>query len=167
MDYREEQRFRQPWLWCLVLLSMGGVLAVFGHGLITQLVFGQPWGDRPISDRSLVLSGLFTFAMGLGMIWLLYAVRLVTEVRADGVHLRFAPLARKHIPFSQIASCQARDYQPLQEYGGWGIRWGFRGNAWNVSGHRGAQLELRIGKPFLIGSQRAEELASAINTRLE
>ncbi|MGD8514703.1 MAG: hypothetical protein PVF52_03745, partial [Granulosicoccaceae bacterium] len=52
--FREEQRFTQRWLWILLMLSMPVVLAVFGYGLIEQLVYGKPWGDRPVSDATLV-----------------------------------------------------------------------------------------------------------------
>jgi hypothetical protein len=39
------------------------------------------------------------------------------------------------------------------EYGGWGIKYGKMGKAYNVSGNRGVQLEFTDGKRLLIGSQ--------------
>jgi TATA-box binding protein (TBP) (component of TFIID and TFIIIB) len=52
----------------------------------------------------------------------------------------------------------------LLEYGGWGIKYGRKGKAYNVSGNRGVQLVFKDGKQLLIGSQRAEELAEAISS---
>jgi hypothetical protein len=52
---------------------------------------------------------------------------------------------------------------PITEYGGWGIRWTLRGKAYNVSGRRGVRLDYENGKHLLIGSTRADELATAIH----
>ena len=60
----------------------------------------------------------------------------------------------------------ARVYRPIREYGGWGIRYGKNGKAYNISGDRGVQLELQNSKPLLIGSQRADELAQTIQQHL-
>ena len=81
----------------------------------------------------------------------------------NAVRLRFFPLIRRTIPLTEIQSCEARTYRPIREYGGWGIRWGFSGMAFNVSGDRGVQLVLAGRKRLLIGSQRADELAAIIN----
>jgi hypothetical protein len=50
----------------------------------------------------------------------------------------------------------------LRDYGGWGIRKGRSGWAYNVSGDRGVRLTYTDGETLLIGSQRADELAKAI-----
>jgi hypothetical protein len=50
----------------------------------------------------------------------------------------------------------------MREYGGWGVKYGWAGKAYNISGNRGVQLKLSNGKGLLIGSQRPEELAQAI-----
>ena len=51
------------------------------------------------------------------------------------------------------------------DYGGWGIRRGRRGWAYNVSGNRGVLLQLENEKTLLIGSQRPDELAAAIEAQ--
>ncbi|NVL91956.1 MAG: hypothetical protein HWN71_02845 [Desulfobacterales bacterium] len=57
-------------------------------------------------------------------------------------------------------------YNPLKDYGGWGIRYGRGGRAYNVSGNRGVYLELSNGKSLLIGSLQPEELARAIGMQM-
>ena len=166
VEFHEEQQFRQPWLWILLLAMTAGVAALFVHGLYTQLVLGQPWGDSPMSDTGLVISAALTIGVSGGIALLFLKLKLVTTVDADGVHVRFFPLTRKHIPFDNIVSSKARTYRPIREYGGWGIRYSRKGHAYNVSGDRGVQLELREGRPLLIGSQKAEQLADAINRHL-
>jgi hypothetical protein len=58
-------------------------------------------------------------------------------------------------------------YSSLRDYGGWGIRYGSKGKAYNVSGSRGVRLELSNGKRLLIGSQRPEELSEAVAAALK
>jgi hypothetical protein len=164
--FREEQQFRQPWLWMLLLLLTLGVIALFAYGIYTQLYLGRAWGDRPMSDGALLFSAVFTIAVSGGTFLLFYALKLITVVDGTGIQLRFFPLTRKHIRFDAILSCKAVHYHPIKEYGGWGIRFSRKGRAYNVSGDRGVQLELSTGKSFLIGSQRAEALADAINAHL-
>ena len=66
------------------------------------------------------------------------------------------------IAFDDISLIYPRTYQPLGEFGGYGIRWGKYGRAYNVSGNRGVQLEFSNGRKLLIGSQHAEELTTAL-----
>ena len=165
-EFHEEQQFRQPWLWLLLLVITACVIGMFAHGMYTQLYLGQSWGDRPMSDSALVISAAFSFLISAGLTLLFYKLKLITEVGPDGVHIRFFPLTRRKITFDSITSCKARTYRPIREYGGWGIRFSRKGNAYNVSGNRGVQLEFRQGRPLLIGTQRPEELADAINKYL-
>jgi hypothetical protein len=161
--FREVQRFHQGWLWALLIVTIISVVLLFGYGMIKQLVYGEAWGERPMSDSALLVVGTVTIAFVAGLAYLFYQLRLITELRPGGLYLRFYPLTRRVIPFEHIKSCRARTYRPIREYGGWGIRFGFKGNAYNVSGNRGVQLEFHKGRPLLIGSQRADELAAAIN----
>ena len=89
-------------------------------------------------------------------------MRLVTEVRADGVAVRLIPFPTRLIRFEEIASAEAVTYRPLREYGGWGLRFSRRGRAYSASGNRGVQLVLTDGRRVLIGSHRADELEAAI-----
>lgn len=145
--------------------ASAAVVALFGYGMLKQLVYGQPWGDRPMSDLALTIVGSATMLFMVGITCLFYVLKLITEVRADGLYIRFFPLSHRIISYESIISCNARTYRPILEYGGWGIRYGRHGKAYNVSGNRGVQLELSEGKPLLIGSQRSEELARAINAK--
>ena len=161
--FREVQQFRKWWIWIPLLLSCVCVVALFGYGMHKQLILGEQWGERPMSDAALVVVGPLSIFVTLGSAYLMYVVKLVTEVREDGIYIRFYPLRSRKISFSEITKCAVREYSPIREYGGWGIRCGSNGKAYNVSGSRGVQLEFSNGKQLLIGSQEAEELAEAIN----
>jgi len=161
--FHEEQAFRQVWLWVVLLSSAVLVVGLFGYGLFQQWVLGQPWGNQPLSDMALLFVAVSVVGLDLAIVWLFYRLKLVTEVRDDGVYVRFFPLRAKLIPFRDITRCEARTYHPLREYGGWGIRYGRNGKAYNVSGNQGVQLEFIKDRPLLIGSQQPAALAEAIN----
>jgi len=74
-------------------------------------------------------------------------------------YILFYPLSRQQIPFRSTKSCIVRSNKPLQEYGGWGIRYNRSGKACNACGNIGVQLELEQQKNLLISSQRSEQLA--------
>lgn len=163
--FQERQRFRQPWLWILLLCIGTGQIGLFAYGLYQQLYLQKPWGNNPLSDAGLVTIAIVIAAFFLAILLLFFLLELRVHVDADGVHVRFRPFFRKRIALESIVRCEARTYRPILEYGGWGIRWSLTGRGWayNVSGDRGVQLELVDGKCILIGSQRPNDLADAIS----
>ncbi|MGB3860959.1 MAG: hypothetical protein WA915_02675 [Candidatus Aminicenantaceae bacterium] len=52
VKFREVQRFRQKWLWIGLVAVLLCLIISFGYGMIKQLVFGHPWGNRPMSDTA-------------------------------------------------------------------------------------------------------------------
>lgn len=164
--FREVQQFRQGWLWAGLIAGALLAIGLFGWAMYQQLVLGKPWGNNPMSDTGLMVMGPLIILLMVGLVWLFVALRLVTEVRDDGVYIHYRPLTRTRIAFEDIASCQARTYRAVREYGGWGIKYGPSGKAYNVSGNRGVQLEFRNGSRLLIGSQKADQLAEAITARM-
>jgi hypothetical protein len=159
--YREIQHFRQIWVWALVLFI--SLLAIYG--LVQQLIINKPFGNNPAPDIVLLITAII---LGLGLPIFLYTTNLSTKVHADGLYIRFFPfhLSFRRIAANDIKGFEVRTYSPIREYGGWGIRFGRKGKAYNVSGNRGVQLELSDGKQLLIGSQKPEELAKALNITL-
>lgn len=64
----------------------------------------------------------------------------------------------QHIDWTEVSSVYVREYDPLTEYGGWGLK-GFAANrAYNVAGSNGLQLVLRNGKRVLVGTQCPNEI---------
>jgi hypothetical protein len=152
--FEEEQRFRQPWLWALML----------GNGLFLAAIFGTAAVQRPDRATAIAVAAAFAFSV-LGLVaLLLYTARLSVRLDSEAIHIRFSPFLRRRIPLTEIQGWQARTYRPIREYGGWGVRVGLfgRGSAYNVSGNRGVQLSFSDGKRLLIGSQRADEFAAGI-----
>lgn len=156
--YGEVQRFRQPLLWALVL----GIAGVSIWSFVQQIILDQPFGTNPAPDWAVVLIAV---VFGLGLPAFFYSLRLITEVKPDGIYVRFVPfhLSPHRIAAADIVGYEAVTYSPLRDYGGWGIRFGRRGKAYNVSGDRGVSLKLSNGSELLVGSQRPEEMVQAIS----
>lgn len=152
---REKQRFLQPWIWALILI----IAALSWSAAVVQLLFGRPFGGNPGPDwLVLLLLGVF----GIGFPWLFLVLRLETGIGEEGIYVRFFPfhLTPRRFPWDEIQTIEAVTYRPILEYGGWGIRCGRTGRAYNVSGNRGIRLTLTNGKRLLIGSQDPERLLS-------
>ncbi|MCP4390683.1 MAG: hypothetical protein GY802_20475 [Gammaproteobacteria bacterium] len=160
----ETQSFRQWWLFVLLLPIIAGSIVFICYSSWTQLLMGKPIGDRPMPDLLLVFFIVIVALSGLVIPLGVLFARLVVRVDAIKLDISFWPLARKAVPISEIVSFEATDYKALREYGGWGIKRGKDGRwAYNVSGNRGVFIDLADGRKWLIGSQRAEELAEAIS----
>ncbi|NOR90412.1 MAG: hypothetical protein GQ524_09165 [Anaerolineales bacterium] len=159
--YREVQQFRQVWIWVIVSALSGLVW----YAAVMQLLLHRPMGSSPMTDIMLVI---FWFIFGIGLPALFFFSRLVTEVRDDGIYIRFFPFLRTahRIAFTEMKQYEVRTYHSIREYGGYGIRYGSNGKAYNVSGDRGVQIELLNGERLLIGSQRAEELWRALQVKI-
>lgn len=160
--YREIQQFRQVWIWAIVIVIAG----LMWYVSVRQLLLHRLFGDRPMPDILLVI---LCFIFGIGLPALFLFGKLVTEVRNDGIYVRFIPFHRSFhkIAFNELKRYEVRTYRPIMEYGGWGIRYGSSGKAYNVSGKHGVQLELLNGKRLLIGSQQPEELLRAMQAQFD
>ena len=158
VTFSERQRFNQIWIWLL----LGGINLLIIYGFIQQVMLGEPFGTKPTSDLGATLTMLFTLLMSAS----LFMMRLNTKVDHEGIRYRFVPFhfKEKMIRWEDVDKAYVRKYNPIREYGGWGVRWGSygKGNAYNVSGNMGLQLVLKSGKKVLFGTQRPEELDRAI-----
>lgn len=155
--FREEQRFRQIWIWLLILLVAG----LQWWGFIQQIILGQPWGDNPAPDWMVVALWLL---FGIGMPLFFVYLRLIVTVTSETVDVHFRPLMRRKISIADVATVEAETYSPLRQFGGWGIRGLGKNRAYSISGNQGVALMLNNGDRILIGSLRANELALAIET---
>jgi hypothetical protein len=142
--FHEEQQFRQWWIWTLLLIAALPVLVVF-------FIRG------PV--LSVMIVPLVLLAVGV----LLAFARLVVDVDREAITVAFHFLwPKRRIPISEVRKAEATKYSPLLDYGGYGVRLGFRGWAFNVSGDEGVLVETNDGSRLMIGSQHPKELEAAI-----
>jgi hypothetical protein len=156
-------------MWGLVMASSLLVLGLLGYGLWRQLLMGLPWGVRPMSDERLILVALAGTGLSLALPLAFRSMRLVVRVRPERLHIRYLPFVDRRIPLDRIERWESRLYNPVRDYGGWGIRRGGegRGTAYSVSGNFGVHLEMKNGERLLIGSLRADDLVRALDRARE
>jgi hypothetical protein len=84
-----------------------------------------------------------TVLLVLVYVWLI-TVRLVTELRPGEILVGMRGLWRmKRIPLREVDTARVEEYDPVGDFGGYGIRSGRRGQAYIARGTRG--VELRLG----------------------
>ncbi len=154
--FKEEQKFTQTWLIVLLVISVIVPVIIITKELIDKKM-------SLIEYLSLVL--LMIIATGL-----IFIFQLKTRIDEIGIHYQFFPfnIKMKTIPWSHISKVYVRKYDAISEYGGWGFKQGAlwrrkNGNALNVKGDIGIQLELKNEKKLLIGTQKKSQVESAIN----
>ncbi len=148
----EQQGFSQGWLryFLPALLLIAIVLSI-----IQYVTKEESLSDAVIAIVLLSILGLFIFS-----------IRMETKIKIDGIYVRFSPfhIKPKFYPWEAIQQAYIREYNPLREYGGWGIRMGLFGHGWayNVSGTIGIQLVLKDETKLLIGTRQPHKAAEAL-----
>jgi hypothetical protein len=151
IDFKEEQKFTQCWLW-IILIGIG-IVPIFG--IYKQIILGEKFGDKPMSDFGLILFCLFTFSI-IALFWFM---RLKTEIDQDEIRINFYPFVKKQINWKEIKSAEIVNYG----FVGYGIRfWTKYGTVYNTKGNKGLAIELLNGSKLLIGTQMENELYKVI-----
>lgn len=158
--FREVQKMNQIWVWLIVAIPV----IISWYGAYQQLLLRKPLGNNPAPDW---MTFLLLVVFGILFPLFFYSIKLVTEVRSDGLYVRFYPfhLSFKSFPFETIRNYETKTYNPIKDYGGWGIRYGLEGKAYTTAGNRGVLFEFADSKKtekLMIGSQIPEELVESI-----
>ena len=155
--FKEEQRFTQVWL--IVMLAMSTLVFL---GILLKEYMTE---NSDLETLEFVLIISFYFACILP----LFFFKLITRIDEKGIYYRFFPFHRnlKLVSWTEITKAYLRKYDPISDYGGWGIKGGFsrkKGKAINISGDIGIQLELSSGKKLLIGTQNEADAKKVLET---
>lgn len=157
--FSETQKFRQWWLWFI----FAGIKGLMGFFIITQVLFGEPFGDSIVDNAALLIGFLFMLILSL----LFFIMKLETRISDNGIAVRFYPLQLKfrNYRWEDLEEAYLREYSPIAEYGGWGIRYSFvgKGKALNVSGRMGLQLVFKDGRRLLIGTSKPEDIMQVLS----
>lgn len=155
--FKEEQRFTQLWF-----LTIMGISILVPIGILINDYNKQ---DSDLSLSSMLLIILFL----LICIVPIFFFKLKTRIDEIGIHYQFFPfqLIFRTIKWLEISNAYVRTYDPIGEFGGWGLKGGWsskKGKAINVSGDIGIQLELTNGKKLLIGTNKKEDAITILKT---
>lgn len=160
----EEERLNQKWnLFLLTPVCVGFILFQL-YSLYSQLVLKQPIGSDPLSDTWLIIMSFIVIPLMIFLIWLFYVMTLTVKVDAEKIFIRFYPVMKREILISDIDSFEIKEFNPIIDFGGWGLRYSIR---WKTTGYImkgkvGVHIHLKNGKNLLISSERAKELYRVI-----
>ena len=157
--FSESQKFKQWWVWVI----LGSINFLFIFGIYKQVMNGEQFGNKPMSDTGLVITAVTTMVLTIAII----NFRLDTIIKQDGIYVRFFPihLKFKHYKWDRLSKLFVRQYSPIKEYGGWGVRLSLfgHGTAYNITGDKGLQLIFLDKKKLLIGTDKPDELTETLN----
>ena len=174
--FREEQRFRKPRIRYIITIVVV-IQILIAALLIRQLMITNQNGAEDGNARIVLITAiLFLILFTVGFVVNFSRLKMITIVTEDGIKVLYPPILRK----GKIISCKdidrfkIRQYKPLVEFGGWGIKTRGRplrqrryGKALTAYGRTGLQLYMKNGKKFLIGTQRPDPLKHAMSKMLE
>ena len=91
---------------------------------------------------------------------IIFASRLITQIRTDGLYVRFPPWQSRFSIYKwiDIAEIQVREYKPMRDFMGWGIRYGVRKMGYIVAASACIEIVLKNGYTVIITTQRGEEV---------
>ena len=161
--YRETQRIRQIWVWVLILLNV----VYMWYWFIKQVIFGVTVGNNPASDAVTIV---FWIIFGIVLpVFIIGVIKLVIEVRSDGLYIRFVPFHFKYkqFLFKDIRYYENITYNSLKRFGGWGIRFNLKGETvYSLNGKKGIELKSKYDT-VVIGTENPEELRKAMDLTLK
>lgn len=151
--FKERQYFRNPFVLILLLAIVG--MSIWA--LIQQVFLGKPFGQNPAPDSLVILFSMLPLIFFLLFIFM----HLDSNIDEESISVRLSPFGSRKIAWKNVEKAYIRNYKPILEYGGWGIRYGLgnKGMAYTVGVYQGLQLELSDGKKVLIGTKKTNELS--------
>lgn len=157
--FTEEQKFNQSLVYIGISISLIVVI-------ISILNEWKKFIDESLGEQVAAFMGLIIIVL---VIILFTVLKLETKIDENGVMYKLYPFQTsfKSIPWDSISECYIRKYNPISEFGGWGIKTSFRkdtGKAYTTKGTIGLQIKLKNGKKILIGTQKKEALESILKT---
>ncbi|RWX00858.1 hypothetical protein [Flavobacterium cerinum] len=136
----------------ILYLILLGLCAVVGYCIWSF----KPNPEQPTGNR--IAKGILylVFFVIVGALVSTFFMSLNTKIDNNAVYVKFAPFESewRSYPWDAIKKCELKTYDPIKDYGGWGIRDG----AYNASGDQGLLLTFNDGSQLMIGTQKPEKL---------
>jgi hypothetical protein len=132
------------------VISIGMPVVLITVGVIT--VFSIWW------------VGLIVVVSGLSVIMLYGGLR--TSVTKDSVIVRFGTPGFRvlNLKTADIINVELKEFSPIADFGGYGIRFNKEMQAFYMRGSRGVKFTTKKGTKYLIGSDNPEELYAVVQT---
>jgi hypothetical protein len=158
--FYEKQRFDQIWLISLMVAISILPIAV---NLAFFVLPNNNFND--LSSYFILLDELIYFVvMGTFSFTLLFIFKLETIINNEGIFYRLYPInvTFLRIDIHEINNFKIVEYNPIGDFGGWGIRFGKNKKAYTTSGKKGIEFQLNNKKDVLLGTKKTDEFEKAM-----
>lgn len=149
--YNEEQKFDAK-LFVFNFLLYASFSSILVYGLIRQVYFNLPFGDKPAPTFIIIL----VLILNTVIIILFSKATLVTRITDKAVQYKWKPFKSKYstIPFSDIQSIRVIKFKFI----GWGYRISRKYGVAHVAKGRYGILVTANNKKFLIGTSKPSDV---------
>lgn len=125
--------------------------------MFQQIILGEPFGSKPMSDLGLVLF----FAGTLLIIGLFWYLELRTEIDETGIRVRLRPISAEVFTWDQIEHVEIITYG----FVGYGLRFSSKyGTVYNTRGNKGLSIRLKSGSRYVVGTQNPDYISEILRT---
>jgi hypothetical protein len=147
--FEEIQQFTKPSVRDFIKVLMGIVFIALIVSLILQ--------KGRITDYNRLLIIILCLLLVANII---LGSKLIMQMRTEGIYVRFPPWQQKFSKYNwaDIAQVHARDYQPMKEFLGWGIRYAPGKMGYIVAGNTCIEIVFKNGNKVLITTQKPDEV---------
>ncbi|KAH3743661.1 hypothetical protein Pelo_14938 [Pelomyxa schiedti] len=161
-EFYEEQRFRHLSLVIITLTSAAVVAGIITAATAVAAHRGSSY-LLPLTI-GLILCILVSTA------WILvFTSRLQITVRDDELYVHFFPFCMwdKRVRLCDVTSAKPVNYDPISEYGGWGISYSPSQHMWvfAICGTHAVEIATKSGVHFMVGTTTPHELVTAVLER--
>lgn len=136
---------------------------------VQQIIFNKPFGSDPAPDWGV---WLILIICGIGLPWLFLQSKQIIKFDGKTISASYVPFWKTTFALDQVEKFYPRDFNPMRDFWGWGIRYGLKkGSKWVMAyvyfnENRGVQFELKNGRRILIGSRKTEQFLEVLNRKI-
>lgn len=156
----KEKQYLPKWVWIIVIM-----ISLLCWGIFyVQIVLGKEVGDHPMPDIGVVI---MTIIFGIILPLLFLYISIEVQVTKKGILIDIKPIYKKTFSLDHIMKINLIEVKPIQQFGGWGIRWNGQKLGYIFEGNSGIEIDLKNGKSYVISSKKSEQLYSVIEGLLK
>lgn len=134
---------------------------------VLVIVIGTSYyATQNATEETAVIISIISVVIALPIVIGILYLRLETRIDEKGIMAYFRPFkfTKKIYLWEDIKECYVRQYNPTEEYGGWGLRGlGRDWKAYIISGTTGIQVVTKDQENFLVGTQEPKNAKTVLH----
>ena len=156
--FKESQSYAGTWImYFIVMIEL--------PTLVLLIVLYTTSDDK---QEMAIALGVVLGTMALLLLFILN-LKLETRIDSESVSFRYVPFIRKWRKYGkqEIKSIRVIKYNPITDYGGWGLKGNQTTRAYSVLSNDGLLLDVGEKKKLMIGTMRSRELKDFMQDWME